>query len=246
MEPVNSYWGMLHTLGEAFEYRYRRRDVNITGILFARPASSFAQKEILPHIDYWHHRSDYYTDFFCPGYLPEGEPGCEGEPVVAVGGKKWYFSNGALVDFLEQLEPYTSWRYSGGCELLVTNARYSKARASLDLSSAMVVDLELAKQDKAFRDVTGLCEAIFEFSKNLNEAQNDPVWEFSDRQGLRIVKGSLKSFLMAYLPKWLKPEAKKAFHFVTADIAIENRTSAGELGEVPPNTGLKRTPDGAA
>ncbi|MFL6197912.1 MAG: hypothetical protein ACJ76J_01940 [Thermoanaerobaculia bacterium] len=165
---------------------------------------------------------------------------------MAVGGRKWYFSNAALVDFLEQLEPYTSWRYSGGCELLVTNARYApdRSQASLDLSSAMVVDLELAEQDKAFRDVTGLCEAIFEFAKSMNEAQNDPVWEFSDKQGLRIVKGSLKSFLLAYLPKWLKPEAKKAFHFVTADIA--KQASVRQRREEPPNTGLKRMPDGTA
>jgi hypothetical protein len=87
MEPVNSYWGMLQTLADGFCTRYKRHDVNITGILFARPVSPFAQKEILPHIDYWHHRSDYYTDFFCPGYLRD-DSGQSG-PVVATVGGKW-------------------------------------------------------------------------------------------------------------------------------------------------------------
>jgi hypothetical protein len=172
------------------------------------------------HIDYWHHRSDYYTDFFCPGYEADLPVGTDRTEVATVGGRKWFFSNCAFVTFLEQLEAQTSWRYSGGCELLVTNARYDAAqdKASLDLSSAIAVDLEGAKQDKAFRDVTGLCEAIFEFAKKLNEATDDPCWEFSDRQGLRIVKGSLKEFLLNYLPKWLKPEARKAFHFATRNL----------------------------
>ena len=111
-------------------------------------------------------------------------------------------------------------RYRGGCELIVTNARYDQEsrRASLDLSSAIAVDLEAAQKDKAVRDVTDLCEAVFEFAKNLNEATNNPCWEFSDRLGFRVVKGSLKEFLLKYLPSWLKPEVRKALHFVTADL----------------------------
>jgi hypothetical protein len=219
MDPVNSYWGMLQALEDGFRKRYKRRDVNITGILFARPASSFAQKEILPHIDYWHHRSDYYTDFFCPGYLRD-DSGQSGPIVATVAGGKWCFTNQGFITFLEQLEPHTSWKYRGGCDLIVTNARYDQTtkHASLDLSSAIAVDLELAQKDNAVRDVSDLCEAVFAFAKNLNEATDDPCWQFSDRLGLRVVKGSLKEFLLKYLPSWIKPEVRKALHFVTADL----------------------------
>ncbi len=96
MGPVDSYRGMLRELREAFRERYRRRDVNITGIMFARPESVFAQKEILPHIDYWHHRSDNYTDFFCPGYEPDLPPSDDLTPVATVGGSTWFFSNRVL------------------------------------------------------------------------------------------------------------------------------------------------------
>jgi hypothetical protein len=221
MVPANSYDGMLSTLRDAFKERYCRKDVNITGILFARPESHFAQKDILPYIDYWHHRSDCYTDFFCPGYELDS-PSADRVEVATVGGSKWYLSNEEFVQFLEQLEAHTSWHYSGGCELLVTNARYdaSKDTASLDLSTAIAIDLETAQKDKAFRDVTGLSETIFQFAKNLNEATDDPCWEFSDRQGLRLIKGSLKEFLLHYLPKWLKPEAQKAFHFYTRNLEL--------------------------
>jgi hypothetical protein len=227
MKLVNTYKGMLDELADAFENRYRRKDVNITGILFARPQTDFARKEILPHMDFWHHRSDNFTDFFCPGYFSQ-QFYDDAQTVLTVGGKPWFFSNHALTEFLKELERHTTWHYSGGCELLVTNARYkeepinqiqTRMKASLDLSSAIAVDLEKAHHDKAFRDVTGLADAVFEFAKNLNESTDDPCWEFSDKQGVRIVKGSLKEFLVAYLPSWLKPEVKKAFHFVTTNIS---------------------------
>lgn len=230
MKIVNSYRGMLHELGDAFENRYCRKDANITGILFARPESEFAKKHILPHIDYWHHRSDNYTDFFCPGYFSKN---CYGDtqPITTVSGDTWYFSNHALIEFLNELEKLTTWRYSGGSELLVTNAIYkeeninqldTRMKASLDLSSAIAIDLEKANYDKAFRDVTGLAEAIFEFAKNLNESVDDPCWKFSNSQGIRVVEGTLKNFLIAYLPSWLKPEVKRAFHFVTTDLSTKN------------------------
>ncbi len=219
MIPTVSYSGMIEILGEAFRSRYKRGDVTITAVLFARPSSSFAQNEVLPHIDYWHHRSDRYTDFFCPGYVPDAS-GQSGPVVAAVGGKTWCFSNMHLAMFLEEFEQHTSWRYSGGCELVVTNARYDKLqrRAFLDLSSAIGIDLELARRDTAMRDVADLCEALFAFARNLNEAADDPCWEFSDQLGRRVVKRSLREFLLQYLPSSIRPEARKAFHFVAADL----------------------------
>lgn len=223
MNPVISYEGMIEILGEAFRTRYKRQDVNITGILLARPECEFAHNEILRHIDYWHHRSDQHTDFFCPGYIQDGS-GQSGPIVATVGHERWCFSNHMFAGFLKQLEAQTSWRYGGGCELIVTNARYSerKRHASLDLSTAIAINLERAHEDKAVRDVTDLCEVLFEFAKNLNEASADPCWEFSNALGRRIVKGSLKEFLLHYLPAAVKPEARKAVHFVTTDLRPRN------------------------
>jgi hypothetical protein len=219
MIPAVSYSQMLKTLDEGLRRHYKRRDVNLTGILFARPESEFAQKEVLPHIDYWHNRSDRYTDFFCPGYEQwRPKRGSIATVVTTVGGSHWSFSNEALTSFLNQFEDNTSWRYRGGCELVVTNVRRDHKTTSLDLSSALAIDLEQAHREKAFQNVTRLCEAIFAFAKNLNEDASDPCWEFSDEQGLRIVKGSLKDFLLAYLPKSLKPGARNAFHFVAKDL----------------------------
>jgi hypothetical protein len=227
MKLANTYRGMLEELGRAFETRYRRKDVNLTGILFARPASKFAKEEILPHINFWHHRSDDYTDFFCPGYFSR-DVYSDTEVVTTVDGTPWYFSDHALTQFLKEFEKGTTWRYNGGCELVVTNVRYreepinqleTRKKASLDLTSAIAIDLERAHEDKVFLSATNLASVIFDFAKGLNADVSDPCWTFSDKQGMRIIKGSLKEFLIAYLPSWVKPEARKAFHLVASDLS---------------------------
>jgi len=219
MIPTVTYESVLETLGTAFRTRYSRDDVNIAGILFARPASRFAQREVLPHIDYWHHRSSSSTDFFCPGYVVDSS-GQSGPVVASVGGDLWCFNNMHFAMFLEEFEAITRWRYSGGCEVIVTNARYDRdeERSWLDLSTAIAIDLEAAARDSAMRDVSGLCEAVFSFARNLNESDDDPCWTFSDLLGKRVVKGSLKELLLSYLPSSIRPEARKAFYFAASDL----------------------------
>ena len=48
----------------------KRKDAALTGILLARPEDAVARELVLPNLEYWHYRSDYYTDFFCAGYVP--------------------------------------------------------------------------------------------------------------------------------------------------------------------------------
>jgi hypothetical protein len=67
MFTVNSYEEISSILRDAFRNRYKHTS-NITGIVFARPETPLTQTEIMPHIDYWFHRCDNYTDFFCGGY----------------------------------------------------------------------------------------------------------------------------------------------------------------------------------
>ena len=50
MHSPNTYNGILKVLREALRGRYARDDVNLIGILFARPENALASKEILPHI----------------------------------------------------------------------------------------------------------------------------------------------------------------------------------------------------
>lgn len=54
-------------LTDAFLKRYRSyrlKDVALTGVLLARPEDKLCKEAIIPHLEFWHYRSDYYTDFF--------------------------------------------------------------------------------------------------------------------------------------------------------------------------------------
>ena len=222
MMTFSSYEELQEILADAFRQRYKRSDANLVGLLFARPEAPFARDNVVPHIDYWHWRSDNWTDFFCPGYSPN-PPRKGARAITTVNGHGWFFSNEHFVSFLKVLEQRTTWHYSGGSELLIVNARATstqrKVRADLDFTSAIAVDLEAAQKQKAINDPSAICEDLFQFAKHLNEATADPVWDFSDRQGKRVIRGSLKELLLAALPSTLRPEAKKAFHFVTVDIS---------------------------
>jgi hypothetical protein len=232
MHPTGSVENMLSALEYAFRTRYTSKDVNLTGIVFARPTNRFARREILPHINYWHVRSGRATDLFFPGYADKYHDLSyryeDFKNATEVDGQKWYFSDHAFADVVQEIESRSSWRYSGGTELIIVNARFGartyangkiREGASLDLSSAIAIDLESAAKDKAFRDVTELIEGLFEFCNNLNTAEDNPCWAFSDRHGFRIVKSSLKEWLIDWLPKALRPEAKKAFYFAARDIS---------------------------
>src|SRR5437763_1290258 len=109
-------------LARSFQTRYKRKDVNITGILFARPENKVSQEQVLPNLDHWNYRSDHYTEFFCVGFTPFPEgPDADQKSIVTVGGSRWFFSARAFNEVLTEIETQTTWRYLSGCYLIVTN-----------------------------------------------------------------------------------------------------------------------------
>lgn len=221
MITIYQYDQMANQLGDSFLHRYKRKDVNITGILLARPQHEFTKKEILPHLDFWHYRSDFYTEFFCVGYtdeIPKEDP--KAEVVIRVGGNDWYFSPHAFVQVIDRLQQETSWTYDDECYLLITNSRFDQntLRAWLDFEGSMVVNLGQAVKDKAIPSATQLATVLFNFAKSINEDETNPVWRFSDKMGLRVLKMSLLEYLLSWLPGAVKKGTRKAIHFVTRDL----------------------------
>ena len=82
----------------AFENRYRNKGVALTGILLARPEDPLTRDGILPHLDFWNHRSGDCIDFFCVGYLPRwfADSTANLPPVVTVGNGEWAFALSAF------------------------------------------------------------------------------------------------------------------------------------------------------
>jgi hypothetical protein len=204
-------------LSDSFRNRYKRKDVNITGVLLARPGPE-ADETVIPNLDHWHYRSDYYTEFFCIGYAPHRADETFGaEPVTTVGGHAWYFSAKYFNELLEQIEAETGWRYLSGCYLIVANSRYSEAAgARIDFGNAVLINLGRAVASGAVQSADELAERTFEFAKRINErdSKSNPVWEFSDEVGTRILKRGLRESFLAFLPKSVRNIFTRGEEFV--------------------------------
>ncbi len=208
-------------LTEAFlnRYRlYRLKTVALTGILLARPEDKITKEAILPHLEFWHYRSDFFTDFFCAGYGPK-DLIADAKPVdVRIQGLDWGFSMSAFVDLVEHIEKQTKWRYNGDPCLLLANSYFNGTKARLDYDRSIRVNFREAIEDEAISSPTELADAVFEFAKRVNEDSTDPVWELSDSFGRRLIKRGLKDAFLAWLPDWLSPTAKAGMHFVVHEL----------------------------
>ena len=222
MIPISTKTEIEAYLAESFRTRYKRKDVNITGILFARPELKATQDQVLPNLDHWNYRSDYYTEFFCVGFTCYPPPSQRAAAsVVTVAGTQWYFSAAAFNEVLVEIETQTNWRYRSGCYLVITNSRYDAQtqRAYLDFRHAMSVDIARAVSSGAVESADELAERMFEFAKKINEGQtSDPVWEFSDTVGLVLLKKSLIDHLVDLLPTLAKAVFRRGENFVVQEL----------------------------
>lgn len=204
-------------LTNAFLTRYqtqRPKNVALTGILLARPEDKITKESILPHLEFWHYRSDFYTDFFCAGYIPVQFVSDAKLVDVCIDGLDWGFSLRAFVELIEDVEKQTGWHYNGDPCLLLANAYFDSSKAHLDFKRSIRINFREALDDKAIATPTELADSVFEFAKRVNEDTTDPVWELSDEFGVRLVKRGLKEAFLSLLPNWLSPTAKAGFHFV--------------------------------
>src|SRR5438552_10086292 len=120
-----------------------------TAILFAPPQTRIAKEQIVPRLDYFHHRSGKSIDFFFigyGGYMHRSQfPGMVelGEQRTSDGSiSPWAFSGEVLNEVRRQIEARTPWRYSGEVELLLTTAACdAEGKVAIDFSTVIVLDL---------------------------------------------------------------------------------------------------------
>jgi hypothetical protein len=211
-------------LTRSFVQRYKNKGVALTGILLARPEDSLTRDEILPHLDYWNYRSGDDIDFFCVGYLPRrfADSADDLPPVVTVGNGQWAFARSAFVEILAEVEATAGVAYDGSPCLLLLNSYFDdqRERAYLDYSRIVWINFREALADEAVSTPTQLAEHVFQFAQQANErpkGSKDPVWEMSDSLGRRVLKGGIKDALLAFLPDWAKPSARRAIHFAVRE-----------------------------
>jgi hypothetical protein len=222
MIQVHSYEGVGKLLGKRFREDYRRKDVNITGLIFGLPDTPLGKTDYIPIVDYWHYRSDNVTDFLCAGFGEYGGPDApkDAHRVAEIRNGEWWFSTQMFVQFIEEIEKRSSWIHQNRFEVIICAARYRDGAeaATLDFSSAAIVALDDAKMIDAVSDLSGLLTMIFQFAKSINEDTTDAAWEWSDRAGIFMLKRTLKEMLLSWLPKWLGKGEQRSEMFVIQDI----------------------------
>ncbi len=223
MQPAVDYEELISRLTERFRYRYDDDSLSRTrmvGIVFARPNSPLAKSEIIPQLNDWHFRSGDHIDFYFIGYT-YSHPPVPGYTEVAIpGADPWLYSAESFNALRKEVESRTSWQYGGGCELLLTNARFSPRSntANFDFSSTICCQLDAMKSDQAIQSVERFFETVFRFAESAND--EDPTWGFSDVQGIDVAGSALKRVVLGLLPKNLGAEYKKVEHFAVRDVGL--------------------------
>jgi hypothetical protein len=188
----------------------------LVGVLFCMPASKPGKDEILPNLDYFHHRSALFVDFFCVGYRLKTNP--EESVVTTVKGQPWVFISSDFNSCRAQLEAETKWRYSGETELLLTVARKAHdLPAELDLTAAIACNLEEMTKDGAFTSVRAFFEKVFQLGEHCKG--DDPVQRLSDAFGVSGGGNLLLESVLSLLPESLKKQYKATRHYAVRSIA---------------------------
>ncbi len=190
---------------------------SLVGVLFCNPHTPFCKTEILPSLNYFHHRSASYINFFCCGYGAYWSDNIyvDFQPITIIDGTQWFYSDKALVEVVEDFEKRTKWKYSGENELLILDVSPSEKTDDITINHALVCNLEKMKKDEAFSSVRAFFEDLIRYSSS-NELAN--AWEYSDKQGLKIGKNALKDAIIGFLPKVLQKMYRQAEHHVIKEI----------------------------
>lgn len=115
---------------EAITYQGMLRDIannrikeDTVGILITRPELEVGE-DILKSLNYYHHQSGKSKNFYLPGYGAYWHGDYpDGRVVTKIDGADWSFSDRLFVEFINEIEKYSTWIYSGESELLMIEYR---------------------------------------------------------------------------------------------------------------------------
>jgi len=218
--PTISFAQVCNDLASYFR---KGRGVRLVGLVFCRPQARLAREEIIPSLLYFHYRSGEHCNFYFGGYH-QGREARINETLIGSQGDSldWIFSERDFNKFRHEIETRTRWRYSGGTDLILANAiaGHRPDKAAIDFSTAISANLEQLKTDGAFLETGMLFEQIFRHADEHGGDNEDPAWGFSDAAGLRLTGSALKELLLAALPKGVRNDVRRAWHFAVTDISV--------------------------
>lgn len=159
---------------EAVTYQGMLRDINnnqvkedTIGILITRPDLEVG-KSILCSLNYYHHVTGDNLNFYLPGYgaywygmYPDGQV------VSKIDGTEWSYSDKMFVGFIEDLEKYSTWKYSGESELLMLE--YKDGNLSFDGMMRFYLDNMI--RDKVIVSVPSFFQQLVRICKKDNSLE---------------------------------------------------------------------------
>jgi hypothetical protein len=208
------------------KFKPKRR---MRGLIFARPDSTVAKNEIVPRLDYYHRRSGDNITFYCAGYQ-ELPPNSNQNIIATVDGKNWAFSNDAFCRSVAAVEQDTTWQYSGGTEILLVNTHLltipycNDTLDMVDMSTAVICQLDIMLKDEAIESVEIFLETIFRYAESCDN--EDPTWGFSTEIMKRKATGGILAVILSLLPEAITKNMNKVKHFIAWDITKSTQPPA--------------------
>lgn len=198
----------------------------LVGILFAQPGDALVKEQVLPNLPYFHERTSDNVNFFLAGYSTDGSGDADAVKVVTIDRTKWFYSAQALDRIRTEVESSVKWRYSGGCDLLLTNARLDEdeKKVRLDFATSVICPLPEMLRIQAITSVSEFFEEIFRYAEK--QDRNDPTWGLGDSPGFDKAGSILKAVVLSLLPKGTGNEAEKLVRLAAQDIGKQKRGAA--------------------
>lgn len=221
MNPAETLDHIRASLG--FWLKERKRSSMLVGILFCRPTTKLAKDEILPAILDYHYRSDVHTQFYFAGFKQIATPTADSvAPRTEASAPSMEYDSKAFNELVRLIELKTSWKYSGGTDLILTNGRYNDTRREgyLDFSSSLALTLEFVKQKDIYPELGMFFEEIFQFSEAYTG--QDPALDLSDALGKKSLVNVAKAVAFRLLPTEAKEKAEHGLQFRTSDLRAKS------------------------
>lgn len=223
MIPTINYQEILSKLSSDRDYWVRNEktlEVTMCGLLFARPQSELAAKEVFPELGYFDTRLGRRFHLFTAGcFLRWIPPGRYADTQKIESQRNWHYSDTAFDELRREIESVTSWRYGDGVELLLFNAMRNQRNGtvSLDFHSAIAINLQELRRVETSQTVASLIGRIANYCDNYENG--DATWGFSDNCGSQIGLSSIWNLFVGLLPDSLRNDANKAKLFTTQDLS---------------------------
>ena len=164
-------------------------------ILLAPRFDTIGLKQVVPRLGYLDYRTGEKIHFYCVGYMGYA-PKSEFPDMEDIGVAKyedtteipWSFSQRKFAEFVDEMEESTSWRYSGGTELIILNSR-------ADFSNAIIFKIDEMLKDEAIDNVNQLFEALIQQSRKEEKTIENFCLNSREKQSGQILVNSIIELL---------------------------------------------------